>query len=48
MKAGCQGSGGRTETRMKRKKYLASDLLCGHGKQGGDAEGDPGGDSVGV
>ena len=30
------------------KKYLASDLLCGHGEQGGDAEGDPGGDSVGV
>ena len=30
------------------KKYLASDLLCGHGEQGGDAQGDPGGDSVGV
>ena len=54
MKAGSQGSGGtdRNTNEEKKifgiKKYLASDLLCGHGEQGGDAEGDPGGDSVGV
>ena len=54
MKAGSQGSGGRTETRMKRKKYLvlkkylSSDLLCGHGEQGGDAESHPGRHRLGV
>ena len=58
MKAGSHSQGGRTETRMQYRKILqkifgikkpfSSDLLRGHGEQGGDAQGDPGGDSVGV